>query len=568
MELGFIGNLFFVLAAALVGGLGAKLLRFQPIIGYIIAGVIFGSISPLEVIGIERLAEIGVILLLFSIGLELSLSRLVKVFRTATFGAIAQMVIVAVFSYFFLLMLGFKPAASAVLSLGFSLSSTAVVVKILGDRGETDTIHGEAMVGWLLIQDLAVIPMMVVLPVLAKAGGGGWLLPLGRALGAAALVVAATIFLGRKVSPFVVHKVALTNSRELLVISAVALALGTAFLVSFFGVSPALGAFLAGVVISETQENHAIFAETRPLRDLFVALFFVSLGFLVLPAVIAANFWLILGLAIFVLVFKSSVVFALSLVSGYHGKTAVAMGLGLSQIGEFSFIIFSLAGTLGLLLPQTTSIGIATTLITLLVTPVLFKSVVPVWRRAKLLTARWPRVNKAFIGWDRRHAGDKGDLKNHVVIVGYGRVGKWVGKALDSLNLPFVVIDLNLGVVNQLRKAGMAAIFGDPTEPEILDKVQARDAKAIVVAIPDRVAQEELITRIQTIGPKVKIISRAHFDEDWEKLRTLKVNKVVQPEFEAAVAIVRSILISMGKSREEINKRIRSLRLSHSINKR
>lgn len=566
MEFGFIGNLFFVLAAALVGGLVAKFLRLQPIIGYILAGIIFGSILPLEVVGVEKLAEIGIILLLFSIGLELSLSKLMRVFRAATFGAIIQIITVAALSYFFLLALGFNPAVSAVFSLGFSLSSTAVVVKILGDRGETDTIHGEVMIGWLLVQDLAVIPMMVILPVLAKAGEGGWLFPLGRALGAAVLVVAATILLGRKVSPFVVHKVALTNSRELLVISAVALALGTALFVSFFGISPALGAFLAGVVISETQENHAIFAETRPLRDLFVALFFVTLGFLVSPTVIVTNFWLILGLALFVLVLKSLVVFILSFVFGYHGKTAIATSLGLSQIGEFSFIIFSLAGTIDLLSPQMTSIGIATTLITLLVTPVLFKSIVPVWRRAKLLTAHWPEVNKAFIGWDRRHAGDKEDLKNHVIIVGYGRVGSWVGRALDSLNLPFVVIDLNLHVVNKLRKAGIAAIFGDPTEPEILDKVQVKDAKAIVVAIPDRVAQEELITRIQTIGPKVKIISRAHFDEDWEKLRTLKVDKVVQPEFEAAVAIVRSILVSMGKPREEINKRIRSLRLSHTMN--
>ena len=568
MEFGFIGNLFFVLVAAFVGGLVAKFLRLRPIIGYIIAGIIFGSILPLEVVGVEKLAEVGIVLLLFSIGLELSLSKLIRVFRAATLGAIAQMVIVAALSYFFLLALGFNPAASVVLSLGFSLSSTAVVIKILSDRGETDTIHGEIMTGWLLVQDLAVIPMMVILPILAKTGEGGWLFPLGRALGVAALVVAATILLGRKVAPFVIHKVALTNSRELLVISAVALALGTAFFVSFFGISPALGAFLAGVVISETQENHAIFAETRPLRNLFVALFFVTLGFLVSPTVIVVNFWLILGLALFVLVLKSLVIFILSFVFGYHGKTAITASLGLSQVGEFSFIIFSLAGTLDLLSPQTASIGIATALVTLLVTPLLFKSIVPVWRRAKLLTAHWPEINKAFIGWDRRHAGDKEDLKNHVIIVGYGRVGSWVGKALDSLNLPFVVIDLNLHVVNKLRKAGIAAIFGDPTEPETLDKVQAKDAKAIVVAIPDRVAQEELITRIQTIGPKVKIISRAHLDEDWEKLRTLKVDKVVQPEFEAAVAIVRSILVSMGKSREEINKRIRNLRLSHAINKR
>jgi CPA2 family monovalent cation:H+ antiporter-2 len=427
-----------------------------------------------------------------------------------------------------------------------------------------ETIDAEVMIGWLVIQDLAVIPMMVILPVLARLEGGGFILGLGKALGSATIVVMGVIFLGRMVTPFLMHQIAGSNSRELLVISAVALALGTAYLGSFLGISPALGAFLAGVVISETQENHAIFAETRPLRDLFVALFFVTLGFLVTPSVIINNFWLILALTAFVLILKTIVIFLLSLFLGYRGKIAVATGLGLAQVGEFSFILFSVGKALGLLSFETTSIGITTTLMTLILTPLFFKSVVPVWRKLRVVTKDFPQLNKAFTGWDRKSKVKTRRFKNHIIICGYGRIGGWVGKALDSMGIPFVVIDYNQKKVQEVRMKGIPVIYGDPAEPEILDYADIRDARAIVVAIPDRVIQEEVVTRVQTVAPEVKIISRVHFDEDWERLKTFKVDKIIQPEFEAALAIVRSILVSFGKSKEEVARKLKSLRQSHS----
>jgi CPA2 family monovalent cation:H+ antiporter-2 len=563
MEVGLLATLFFILAAAAIGGLAVKFIKLQPLIGYILVGMILGSFLPGKA-SVEKLAEIGIILLLFSVGLELSLSRLSRVFRIATLGATIQIILVTLISYFVLLSLGMSMPTALVLSLGFSLSSTAVVVKILSDRGEMETIHAEVMIGWLLVQDLAVIPMMVLLPVLARLNEGGLVLELGKALGFAAIVVSGVIFLGRMAVPFLTHQVAGSNSRELLVISAVALALGTAYLGSFFGISPALGAFLAGVVISETQENHAIFAETRPLRDLFVALFFVTLGFLVTPSVIINNFWLILSLTAFILILKATVIFLLSLFLGYRGKIAVATGLGLAQVGEFSFILFSVGKTLGLLSFETTSIGITTTLMTLILTPLFFKSIVPVWRKLRVVTKDFPQLNKAFTGWGRKDKVKTERFKNHIIICGYGRVGSWVGKALDSMGIPFVVIDYNQKKVQEVRMKGIPVIYGDPAEPEILDYADIRDARAIVVAIPDRVIQEEVVTRVQTVAPGVKIISRVHFDEDWERLKTFKVDKIIQPEFEAALAIVRSILASFGKSKEEVAKKLKSLRQSHS----
>lgn len=564
MEVTFTRDLFLVLIAALAGGLTVRLLKFQPLLGYIIAGVIFGALFPIRGGGIEKLAEVGAILLLFSVGIELSLTRLGRVLRIALLGASVQIILVTFLGYLLLSLFGIPPLTALILSAGFSLSSTAVVVKILADRGETDTIHGEVMIGWLLVQDLAVIPMMVILPALAGSVDGGLVLTAAKALLGAGVLVAVSIAVGRILAPFLIHQVASVNSRELLVLSAVALALGTAAVASLFGISPALGAFLAGVVISESQENHAVFAETRPLRDLFVALFFVTLGFMVSPGVVLGNLGLILSISLFVIVAKFSSVFLVSLGLGYHGKTAVATSFGLSQVGEFSFIIFSVAGTLGILSPEMISLGVSVALLTLIATPFLFKSILPFWRWLRKVTGAWPKVNKLILGWDKRSSEKGGELANHIIICGYGRVGGWVGKALEAAKVPFVVVEYNQKIVSELTKGGQEVIYGDPTEPEVLEAAGIKNAKILVLAIPDRVAQEELIAHVETVAPDVKIITRAHLDEDFEKLKLLRVDKIIQPEFEAAVAIIKSILTSMGKSKEEVSRRIKSIRLSRS----
>ncbi|MCX6704369.1 MAG: cation:proton antiporter, partial [Candidatus Woesebacteria bacterium] len=475
--------------------------------------------------------------------------------NVAVVGALIQIVLVTLLGYLILSWFGLAPLAALVLSLGFSISSTAVLVKILGDSGETDTIHGEIMLGWSLVQDLTVIPIMVILPLLASARGEGIGLAILIGLGKALLVILGVILLGKKVVPFFVHILAGTNSRELLLLASIALALGTAAITSFFGISPALGAFLAGVVIAESQEHHAIFAETRPLRDLFVALFFVTLGFLVAPSVIISKFGLIIILTLVVIVLKVLVIFLVSSLFGYKGKTGIATSFGLAQVGEFAFVIFSAALVLKILSPEETSVGIAVTLLTLILSPILYKYVVPFWRKVKKY--------KIFMSGEK-HDFDESLFKDHIIICGYGRVGSWVGKALKEYEIPFVVIDYNQKVVQELKEAGTLVAYGDPTEPEVLEAVGIRNAKAIILAIPDRVAQETLIAYTQSVAPHVKIISRAHRDEDWEKLKTLRVDKVIQPEFEAAVEIIRSVLISRGKNRNEISDAIRNLRVSHS----
>lgn len=555
-------GLFSVALAAVLGGIIAKYLKLPSLVGYIVAGIIFSAVLPESFKSVTSLAEVGTILLLFSIGIELSFDSLSKYLKVAVIGSIIQIILVTGLGFLMMKLFGFNPTTSFILALGFSLSSTAVVVKILSEKGEMDTVHGGVMLGWLLIQDLAVIPIMVMLPILGNFGPG-WGGVLGVSLLKALAVVSAVVVLGKLVIPKIMHKVAGFNSRELLLLFSVSLALGTAAVTSLFGISPSLGAFLAGIIISESQEHHAVFAETRPLRDLFVALFFVCLGFLVNPGLIFSKFILIIVISVSVLLLKALIVFFISIAFSYKGKTAIANSFGLAQVGEFAFIIFSVALGLKIINAEDASLGISVTLVTLIMAPILIKFAVPFWRKMRNLAAGNASLLALFTASEKRNFNDD-ILTNHIVICGYGRVGKWVGKALTDFNIPFIVIEYNHQIVNDLKDGGISVLYGDPTEPEVLEAVNIRGAKAIVIAIPDRIAQETLITYVQTVAPPVKIISRAHLDSDWEKLKTLRVDKVVQPEFEAATEIIRTILSNMGKSSDDVSSSIKGLRMSHS----
>ncbi len=543
----FVLPLFLLILAAATGGILAKLAKLPPLLGYIVGGLVFGTVVPPAVRNIARLSEVGTILLLFSIGLELSLSKLSKFFKIAIFGATAQIVAVSLISFFVLKALGIEVIPAIILSAGFSLSSTALVVKVLSDRGEIDTLHGGVMTAWLLVQDLAVVPMMVILT-------GSTVVALTKSF----IVIVIAIILGKSLVPFLIHKIALTNSRELLVLTSITLALGVAVVTYLFGVSPALGAFLAGIAISDTQEHHAVFAEIRPLRDLFVALFFVSLGFLISPSVLVSKFGFIIFLAFGVLLLKSIVVFLVTAAFGFRGRSAVAASMGLSQIGEFALVIYSSALALGKLSAEDASLGIAITLVTLLVAPFLMRAATPLWRRLKSVSE--------FFSSGQKVLSEGGVLENHIIICGYGRVGSWVGKVLTDFDIPFMVVEYNENVAATLKEKGIDVIYGDPAETEIMEAANIKDAKALVLAIPDIVAQENLIAYAQTVSPQLKIITRVHDEGDLEKLKALRVDKIVQPEFEAAVAIIRGILSSMGKNKDEITDVVKKIRISHAKN--
>jgi CPA2 family monovalent cation:H+ antiporter-2 len=566
MSIVFSRDLFFLLSVGLAGGVIARLLKLHTLVGFILAGVLLRIIVPFNTFGAEQIAQLGLIFLLFTTGLELSFSKLGRVLKVAAIGASLQIFLVSIICTLLFRLFSIDIQTAVILSLGFSLSSTAVVVKLLMDRGETETMHGRVMIGWLLMQDLAVIPILLLVSLLGQKTSIG---PVVIVLGLLKIagIILAVLLIGKFLVPKILHLVGSLNLRELLLLVSVIIALGTALLVSLFGISASIGAFLAGIVIAESIEKHAVFAEIRPLRDLFVGIFFVSLGLLITPLYLAGSLWIILFVTLAVVFVKFVCNLIVGLTLGYHGKTAVTVALGLSQIGEFSFIIFSLAGSFGLISQRAITIGVSSALLSLVFFPAIYKQANLAWRVLKNVFSRSSVLSKYFLGWDRKSLSESQVLEGHVIICGYGRVGGWVGKALESMKTEFVAVEYNLALADDLRKQGKHVIYGDPTEREVLEAAGVKNAKAIVIAIPDREVQEAVITLSQTLAPDIKIISRVHGDEDWERLKTLKVDKLVQPEFEGAVAIVRSMLISMGKSKEEINTRISSLRHSHSLAK-
>ena len=548
-------SLFLILLAALVGGLVAKLLRLPSLVGFILAGVVGGMIFAFDTKAINDIAELGVILLLFSVGLELSLEKLMKVGKIAILGGIIQILAVTGICYLF--------TQSIVLSLAFSLSSTALIVKIMAERGDTGTIHYEILTGWALVQDLAVIPIVAILPTLTfAASGGSWMnLALGS-VGTTALILGITFLVGRLLAPYLTHLIAATNNRELLILLGVTLALGTASMVTLFGISPAFGAFLAGVVISKTQENHAIFSETRSLRDIFSVLFFVSLGFLITPGFILSHFFLIIPLAIFVIAVKAIVTFVICLLFGVKGRTAITVAIGLAQVGEFAFVLFLIAGSMKMITPEVASIGTATTLVTLLISPFLFKAITPTWRYMKTLT-EGSSLKKFFAG-GVNSVKDEVELNGHIIICGYGRMGKWVGRALKEMGVEFAVIDYNQKVVREASAAGAKAVYGDASYPEVLEAVFIDKAKAIIITLPDPIALEEIVIFCKHKVPNIKIMASAHLDADMRKLMDMKIHKIIQPEFEGALAVVKTVLTNSGRSKEEVAKNMKALRLSHA----
>ncbi|HLD91903.1 MAG TPA: cation:proton antiporter [Patescibacteria group bacterium] len=555
MKDSFTLGLFLVVTSALIGGYLAKKLRVSTIVGFIIAGIMAGAIFPVSNFGIERLAELGGILLLFSIGLEFSINKFKGLLKKILGASILQMILVSLIFFFLFKIFNIDRLSALILSIGFSLSSTAVIIKMLFDRGEGETLHGKLMVGWLLIQDLAVVPIMILLPLLS--GDKDTILTAGllAVLKSTVLIVTA-VLLGKTVVPYIIHKIADLNSRELLLLTSVSLAVGTAVGASLFGISPALGAFIAGFVISESQENHAVFAETRPLKNLFVALFFVTLGFFVTPEAILNNLTKIILISLLIILVKFLVVLAINYLFKFKGKTMVFSALGLAQVGEFAFIIFGSATAMGLISKEVSSLGITVGLVTLIVSPFVYGNSMRIWR---VLKNRF----KIFSSLERNLSLE--DMyRDHIIILGFGRVGGWVGKALSDHNINYVVVDYDNEIISECRRKGINAIYGDPVEKEVLEASGIMNAKAVIVAIPDRLSQESVIAHIQTVAPNVKIISRVHLDEDWDKLKLLQVNKLVQPEFEAAISIIRGILVSSGKSKDEVLRSIKSIRLSHA----
>lgn len=533
------------LVFAFLFGLLAARLRLPIIVGYIVAGIAIGPFTPGFVADkniANQLSEIGVSLLMFGVGLHFSIADLLKVRRIAVVGALTRIVLTTALASAVALTWGWSWKAGLILGLGLSVASTVVMIRTFEQRRQLDTVDGQIAVGWLIVEDIVTVFALVVLPALAGAQSG-----LGAdVVGAIGLLilkvtafVAAMVFIGKKAIPALLGRVARTGSRELFTIGVLAIALGIAFGASMlFGLSPALGAFFAGIIISESDLSHHASSETLPLKEVFTVLFFVSVGMLFDPAIVVTNPWHIIAALAIAMVAKSIVTLAIVLMFRYPIGTALTVSASLAQVGEFSFVLVGLATSLKLVGPEAMSIVVAVSALSICLNPLVFSSTGPI--------DRWIRKYPRLVSLLERDAPDclldedvaKG-LTNHVVMVGFGRVGATISKALDAANINYTVVEKDHTLISELKQRGVKAIFGDASRPGVLSHTGIKTARLLVIAAPDCLQAATLIQTARELNPSIAICARTHSFAQAEELNALGVDKVTIGEVELALEMSR-----------------------------
>lgn len=526
-------DLIAVFLAAFVGAAVAKKLSQPVLTGYLLAGLLATTLLGrwFHFASAQTLADLGLAFLMFTVGVDFSFRRLARVKKIAVFGAVLQIVLTTAIFYLF--------GQNLILAIVFSFSSTAIVVKLLSEKGQLDTLPSEIIVGWLLVQDLAVVPVLSVM------SSGNLFFSLGKAT----VLLYLVLVFGKKMIPRILAKVAQLESREVLLVCVVGLVLLSAAVTNYFGLSLALGAFLAGLLLAEGANQHAIFTEIRPLRDVFGVIFFVTLGVLISPDFLLNNWFLIIKFVILVLLVKLVIVTVITLLFKYHLKTALQVGLSLTQVGEFAFVVARVALSNGTINQEVYSLILAVAILTMILTPWQLGLSVGVYEKLRALVEKWsPQLyTTLFAGFDK-YKKDHPDeeFKNHVVICGHGRVGKNITRILAMAGISFVIVDYNYNVISELVASGVPTVLGDPTDREVLNFAGVANAKAVIIAVPDKYSQELIIENAQNLKPGVTIVCRSHFEEDHQRLYALGVSAVVSPEQEAGLSMSHRILDIFG----------------------
>jgi monovalent cation:H+ antiporter-2, CPA2 family len=545
--LGIAGDIALILVAALLGGVVARWLRLPLILGYIAAGVFVGpnTFGPSvgDVHEIELLAEIGVALLLFTIGLHFSLGELAPVRRIALLGTTLQMSLTIAFGYGVgRLMLDLGWVESVWLGALFSLSSTAVVLKTLGEQGVLGTLSARVMIGMLIVQDLAIVPLLTVLPVLENVKEG--LPELGLAVLKAAAFIAAMLLFGSRVLPLLLARLAAWGSRELFLVSVVAIGVGVGYATYLAGLSFAFGAFVAGMVLSQSDYSHQALAEVEPLRDVFAMIFFVSVGLLIDPSFLWARFETIALVVVLVLLVKGLIFGGLTRAFGYGNIVPFAVGLGLFQVGEFSFLLAREGISADAISQETYSLVLATAAVTMALTPLAARLAPVLYGRYR---RRFPREPLQTFNLPA------GGLRDHAVVAGYGRVGSFVARLLDRLEKPFVIVEANPGRADEAKAAGFPTVYGDAVAIPVLEAAGIGGARLVVLTIPDAIAVRLAVERVRGLAPDADLLVRAENPGQLEDLGRLGVYEAVQPELEAGLELARQALARFGVAAEEAN---------------
>ena len=545
--MGIAADLSIIVVAGLIGGIIAQQLKQPLILGYILAGVLVGpytGVVPItEVHNIELLAEIGVALLLFALGIEFSLKELKPVRNIALIGTPIQILLTMAYGFAIGRFLGLDSLQSLWLGALFSLSSTMVTLKTLMNQGRLGTLSSRVMIGMLIVQDLAIIPMMIILPQLNSPESG---LPiLGFAALRAVIFLVVMIFLGTRVIPRLMAYIAGWNSRELFLLAVTAIGLGIGYATYLFGLSFAFGAFVAGLVLSESDYGHQALSDIIPVRDLFVLLFFVSVGMLFDPAFLFAKWKTVLLVVGLISVGKALIFGMLAPLFRYRNVVPLALSLGLFQVGEFSFVLARVGLSTNSIDRELYSLVLNTAIITMVLTPIVSGLSTPLYALRK----RWFK-HEALQTINLPKTG----LHGHVIIAGAGRIGQYVAQVLQRLKLDFVLVELDSHRIEQANKANFPVIFGDASQEVVLKAAKVEEARLLLSTVPAIVTTQTIVDQVRLINPSLHIVARVEGVEQMKILHNHGVYEAVQPEFEASLEITRQALLHMNIPTTEIHR--------------
>jgi monovalent cation:H+ antiporter-2, CPA2 family len=542
------------LGLALILGFLAAKVKLPPLVGYLVAGIIIGPATPGFVADVEltgQLAEIGIMLMMFGVGLHFSLDDLLAVRRIAIPGAIVQIGVATALGALVARLWGWSLGPSLVFGMSLSVASTVVLLRALEARGVLNSLNGQIAVGWLVVEDLAVVLILVVLPALAAFGvsaegteAGNLWASLGWTLAKVVAFVVIMLVVAKRVLPRMMWLVASTGSRELFTLAIISAAVGVAYLAAkLFSVSFALGAFFAGMMMRESPLSHRAAEESLPLRDAFSVLFFVSVGMLFEPQVVIEAPLKLLAVIGIIMVGKTIAAIVLVLMFRYPLNTALTVGASLAQIGEFSFILAALGVSLGLLPAEGQSLILAGALISISLNPLAFATIEPAqrWIRARSqLARRFERSDDPLA--ELPASVDPAMLTGHVTIVGYGRVGRRVVESLRAKGITCVVAEQNRELVERLREQGVHAVSGDAADPAVLIQAHVARAGVLVLAISDTLNVRKMVETARTLNPRVEVVLRTHSDEEARLLAEENLGTVFMGEHELAQAMTHHVL--------------------------
>ncbi len=572
-------------AMAWVFGLLMQWLKLSPIVGYLLAGIMVGPHTPGFVGDAElahQLAEVGVILLMFGVGLHFHLKDLMAVKGVAIPGALGQVTVATVagwlaFSYF-----GFPVNESVVIGIALSVASTVVLLRVLMDNNILHSTEGHVAVGWLLVEDLLTVMVLVVIPAIGQVAGGNAehateaasqvhpAIPILLALGKLVFLIVIVMVFGMRIIPWALEKVARLRSRELFTLTVLVFSIAVAAgAYAAFGASMALGAFLAGMMVAQSPVSHQAAADALPLRDAFAVLFFVAVGMVFDPAVLSAEPVLIVVAMVIILLVKPMAALLIVVCLGWSVRTALTVALALAQVGEFSFILSDVARAYGLISSKGNSVLVGAAILSISINPMLF-TLVPViekWLKSqpilwKLLNlrsdARLKKTNQSVADAVSQPATPEERL---AVVIGYGPVGRSVNKLLRDAGMKTVVIDLNMDAINEANRQGQLAIFGDGARDAVLEQAGVERASHLVVTLPQSSNAGTIIHAAKHLNPKIRVLVRARYLQERKHLEEAGASAAVYEEGEAAVALSRLVLSDFGASRDQVEKTVRDLRL-------